>query len=37
MGGGAGLIVDHGTLIVESGYGFAGRMAGNLMLVFDAN
>jgi polyvinyl alcohol dehydrogenase (cytochrome) len=37
IGGGAGLIADHGTLIVESGYGFAGRMPGNLMLVFDVN
>jgi polyvinyl alcohol dehydrogenase (cytochrome) len=34
MGGGAGLIAYHGTLIAESGYGFAGRMPGNLMLVF---
>jgi polyvinyl alcohol dehydrogenase (cytochrome) len=35
IGGGAGPVVYGGTLIVESGYGFAGRMAGNLMLVFD--
>jgi polyvinyl alcohol dehydrogenase (cytochrome) len=35
IGGGAGPVVQGGTLIVESGYGFAGRMPGNLMLVFD--
>jgi polyvinyl alcohol dehydrogenase (cytochrome) len=35
IGGGAGPVVQSGTLIVESGYGFAGRMPGNLMLVFD--
>jgi polyvinyl alcohol dehydrogenase (cytochrome) len=34
MGGGAGVIAYHGTVIVESGYGFAGRIPGNLMLVF---
>ena len=37
MGGGAGLIAYHGTVIAESGYGFAGRMPGNLLLVFGAN
>jgi len=37
MGGGAGLIAYHGTVIAESGYGFAGRMPGNLMLVFGAD
>jgi hypothetical protein len=26
-----------GTVIAESGYGFAGRMPGNLLLVFGAN
>lgn len=34
MGGGAGPVAYHGTLVVQSGYGFAGRMPGNLMLVF---
>jgi len=28
-------VVWGGTLIVESGYGFAGRMPGNVMLVFE--
>jgi polyvinyl alcohol dehydrogenase (cytochrome) len=35
IGGGAGPLVLGGTLIVESGYGFAGRMPGNVMLVFE--
>jgi polyvinyl alcohol dehydrogenase (cytochrome) len=35
IGGGAGPLVFGGTLIVESGYGFAGRMPGNVMLVFE--
>jgi polyvinyl alcohol dehydrogenase (cytochrome) len=35
IGGGAGPLVWGGTLIVESGYGFAGRMPGNVMLVFE--
>jgi polyvinyl alcohol dehydrogenase (cytochrome) len=34
MGGGAGQVVYRGTLVVPSGYGFSGRMPGNLMLVF---
>jgi polyvinyl alcohol dehydrogenase (cytochrome) len=34
MGGGVSPLPYHGTLIVESGYGFAGRMPGNVMLVF---
>ena len=34
IGGGAGPIAYGGTLIVESGYAFAGRMPGNVMLVF---
>jgi len=34
MGGGAGPIPYQGDLIVESGYGFAGRMPGNVLLVF---
>jgi polyvinyl alcohol dehydrogenase (cytochrome) len=33
MGGGAGPIVYNGLLIVPSGYGFAGRMPGNVLLV----
>jgi polyvinyl alcohol dehydrogenase (cytochrome) len=35
IGGGAGPVVQGGTLIVESGYGFAGRIPGNVMLVFE--
>jgi len=35
IGGGAGPVVQGGTLIVESGYGFGGRMPGNVMLVFE--
>jgi polyvinyl alcohol dehydrogenase (cytochrome) len=35
IGGGAGPVVIGGTLIVESGYGFGGRMPGNVMLVFE--
>jgi polyvinyl alcohol dehydrogenase (cytochrome) len=35
IGGGAGPLVMGGMLIVESGYGFAGRMPGNVMLVFE--
>jgi polyvinyl alcohol dehydrogenase (cytochrome) len=35
IGGGAGPVVEGGTLIVESGYGFAGRLPGNAMLVFE--
>ena len=34
IGGGFGPIIEDGTLIVPSGYGFAGRMPGNLLLVF---
>jgi polyvinyl alcohol dehydrogenase (cytochrome) len=37
MGGGTSPIPYRGTLIVESGYGFARRMPGNVMLVFDTN
>jgi polyvinyl alcohol dehydrogenase (cytochrome) len=33
MGGGAGPIVHNGLLIMPSGYGFAGRMPGNVLLV----
>jgi polyvinyl alcohol dehydrogenase (cytochrome) len=35
IGGGAGPLAWGGTLIVESGYGFAGRVPGNVMLVFE--
>jgi len=35
IGGGAGPLVLDRTLIVESGYGFGGRMPGNVMLVFE--
>jgi len=35
IGGGAGPLVYDGTLVVESGYAFAWRMPGNLMLVFE--
>jgi polyvinyl alcohol dehydrogenase (cytochrome) len=35
MGGGAGPILHDGTLIVPTGYGFAGRMPGNVLLVFE--
>jgi polyvinyl alcohol dehydrogenase (cytochrome) len=35
IGGGAGPVVEGGTLIVESGYGYAGRIPGNVMLVFE--
>jgi len=34
IGGGSAPIAYGGNLIVESGYGFAGRIPGNLMLVF---
>ena len=34
MGGAGGQIPYQGNLIVESGYAFAGRMPGNLLLVF---
>ena len=34
MGGGAGPVAYRGTVVVESGYGFSGRMPGNVMLVF---
>ena len=35
MGGGSAPIVDRGLLVTNSGYGFAGAMAGNVLLVFD--
>ncbi len=34
IGGGVAPIAYHGTVIVPSGYGFAGKMPGNVMLVF---
>ncbi len=35
IGGGAAPIAYKGMLIAESGYGFAGKMPGNLLLVFE--
>jgi polyvinyl alcohol dehydrogenase (cytochrome) len=37
IGGGAAPLPIGGTLIVQSGYGFAGRMPGNALLVFDVD
>ena len=34
MGGGNGPVVWGGTLVMGSGYAFAGRMPGNVLLVF---
>ena len=34
IGGGVAPIAYHGTVIVPSGYGFVGRMPGNVLLVF---
>ena len=34
MGGSAGQLAWHGTLVVPSGYAFSGRMGGNVLLVF---
>jgi polyvinyl alcohol dehydrogenase (cytochrome) len=36
FGGGAGPIVQNGTLILSSGYGLYNHMAGNLLLVLEA-
>ncbi len=36
MGGGTAPIAYDGLLIVNSGYGFAGKMPGNVLLVFEA-
>ena len=35
MGGGTAPIAHDGLLIVNSGYGFAGKMPGNVLLVFE--
>ena len=35
MGGGTGPILYNGLLIMNSGYGFAGKMPGNALLVFE--
>ena len=35
MAGGVGPIAYHGMLIMPSGYGFAGKIPGNALLVFD--
>ena len=37
MGGGAGPILYKGSMITNSGYGFAGAMPGNALLVFGVN
>ncbi len=36
IGGGAAVIAYDGLLIANSGYGFAGKMPGNVLLVFEA-
>lgn len=36
MGGGTAPIAYNGLLIMNSGYGFAGKMPGNVLLVFEA-
>jgi polyvinyl alcohol dehydrogenase (cytochrome) len=36
IGGGAGPVAYHNMLAVGSGYGWAGRMPGNLLLVFES-
>jgi polyvinyl alcohol dehydrogenase (cytochrome) len=36
MGGGAAPLAYKGLLIMNSGYGFAGKMPGNVLLVFEA-
>jgi len=36
MGGGAGPVMYDGLLVMNSGYGFAGKMRGNVLLVFAA-
>ncbi len=35
MGGGAGPLAYHGTLLMSSGYGMTGRMPGNALLMFE--
>jgi polyvinyl alcohol dehydrogenase (cytochrome) len=35
MGGGAAPIAHDGMLVMNSGYGFAGKMPGNVLLVFE--
>lgn len=35
MSGGAAPIVDHGQLIMSSGYGFVSKMPGNVLMVFE--
>jgi polyvinyl alcohol dehydrogenase (cytochrome) len=37
MGGGAAPIAQDGLLIVNSGYGFAGKMPGNVLLVYEVD
>lgn len=36
MGGGAAPLLQDGLLVMNSGYGFAGKMPGNVLLVFEA-
>ncbi|MDD3800273.1 MAG: PQQ-binding-like beta-propeller repeat protein [Novosphingobium sp.] len=35
MSGGAAPIIDHGQLIVSSGYGFVSKIPGNVLMVFE--
>ncbi|MGE4060890.1 MAG: PQQ-binding-like beta-propeller repeat protein, partial [Sphingomonadales bacterium] len=35
MGGGAAPLAHDGMLVMNSGYGFAGKMPGNVLLVFE--
>ena len=35
MSGGAAPIVDHGQVIVSSGYGFVSKIPGNVLMVFE--
>lgn len=37
FGGGSAPLVDQGQLIVNSGYGFSGKMPGNALLVFEVD
>lgn len=37
MGGGAGPVMRDGMLIMPSGYGFSGRIPGNVLLVFEVD
>ena len=37
MGGGAAPVLDRGMLFMPSGYGFAGKMPGDVLLAFGVN